>query len=123
MRFEGLGTNSLSGRRLRLGRLVHPLAGSGRRHLVAHQVEFAPVKEFPSNLVTGVETDGRCQRQWEVDIKTGLLLSGTDGLHFEGIFGGGWHFVLVFHKLGYSLAHHERSSLFDQTLSSAPPFQ
>jgi hypothetical protein len=45
-----------------------------------------------------------------------LLLSGTDGLHFEGIFGGGWHFFLVFHKLGYSLAYNAQSSLFDRPL-------
>ena len=92
------------------------LARSRCGHFVAHQVEFAAIKEFPSNLVTGIEPDGRGQRQWKVDIKTGLLLSGTDGLHFEGIFGGGWHFVLVFHKLGYSLALHEQSSLLAQPL-------
>ena len=40
-----------------LGRLVEPLARSRRGHLLAHQVEFAPVKEFPSNLVTGIEPD------------------------------------------------------------------
>jgi hypothetical protein len=45
-----------------------------------------------------------------------LLLSGTDGLHFEGIFGLGWRFFLVFHKLGYSLALNEQSSLFAQPL-------
>ena len=99
-----------------MGRLVDPLARLWRGHLVAHQVEFAPVKELPSNLVTGIEPNGRSQRQWKVNVKTWLLLSGTDGLHFEGIFGLGWRFVLVFHKLGYSLALHEQSSLFAQAL-------
>jgi len=99
-----------------LGRLFHPLARSRRGHLVAHQVEFAPVKQFPSNLVTGIEPDRGRQRQWKVNVETRLLPSGTDGLHFEGIFGGGWRFFLVFHKLGYSLALNEQSSLFAQPL-------
>jgi len=40
----GLAANSLSWRGSGLGRLVHALARSWRGHLVAHQVEFAPVK-------------------------------------------------------------------------------
>ena len=116
MRFGDLRQTVYHGVGSGLGRLVHPVARSGRGHLVAHQVEFAPVKEFPSNLVTGIEPDRRSQGQWKVNVKTRLLLSGTDGLHFEGIFGLGWRFVLVFHKLGYSLALHEQSSLFVQPL-------
>jgi len=106
-----------------LGRVFDSLARSRCGHFVAHQVEFAPVKEFPSNLVTGIEPDRRGQRQRKVNVKTRLLLSGTDGLHFEGIFGLGRRFVLVFHKLGYSLALNEQSSLFAQPLQSAPPLQ
>lgn len=68
-------------------------------------MEFSPIQQLPSDFLSGVEPDGRSQGQWKVNVEPGLLLSASDRLHFEWIFRGRGFFLLVFHKLGYRLAH------------------
>ena len=72
--------------------------------VLAHQMEFATIEQLPGDLVPGIESDSSGQRQGKVNVESCLLLSASDGLHFERIFRGRGFFCLVFHELGYSLA-------------------
>jgi hypothetical protein len=57
--------------------------GAEARDFNAHKVEFAPIQEFPFDLFAGLQADGGRQRQWKVDIETGLLPTRANRLHFE----------------------------------------
>ena len=51
--------------------------------MLAGEVQFAAVEQFPLDFLAGFQADGRRQGQREVDIQTGLLALGTDGLNLQ----------------------------------------
>ena len=56
------------------------------------KVEFAAVEQLPLDFITGLQADGGGQGQREIDIKSGLLVLGADGLNFQ------WICCWTFHK-------------------------
>ena len=75
-----------------LGRLA---LGGRRRRVQAHQVQFAPVQQFPLDLVAGLEANGGGQGQWKTHVEPGLLSFGADGLDLQRI-GVRLHFFVFF---------------------------
>lgn len=61
-----------------LGSLARPRAW----RICPHQVKFAPVQQFPFDLLSRLQTDRRCQRDREIDVEFGSLPFWTDRLHF-----------------------------------------
>lgn len=45
------------------------------------QMQFAPVQELPLNFLCRLQTDRRRQGQGKADVESGILSSGSDGLH------------------------------------------
>jgi hypothetical protein len=48
-------------------------------------VEFAPVKQFPLDLIAGPQADGGGQGQGEAHVEPGSLAFGTNGLNAQGV--------------------------------------
>src|SRR5712691_8703830 len=49
-------------------------------------MQLPAVEQFPLHRFPRLQPDGGCQRERKVNIKTGCLILGTDGLHFYCIF-------------------------------------
>jgi hypothetical protein len=64
--------------------------GGGWRDIQPKQVEFAPLQQFPLDVIPRVEADGRRQGQGKTHVEPGLLAFGADRLDFQGI--GRFHF-------------------------------
>lgn len=60
-------------------------------------MQFAAVEQFPLDFLAGLQADGGGERQREVDVESGLLALGADGLNFKRIF------CLHGNKLAYRL--------------------
>ena len=58
------------------------LARLGWRGVFSDQVQFASIQEFPLDLFSRFQADGRGQRDGKIDVELGLLPFGADGLHF-----------------------------------------
>ena len=72
-----------SGRRHRnLAALGCPLSGLEPGQLGSYQVQFRAIEQFPLDFFTGLQADGRRQRQGKIDVEPGLLAFGADGLNF-----------------------------------------
>jgi hypothetical protein len=56
--------------------------GVGIRNVDPTQVEFPAVQEFPFDLLAGFQADRGGQGQRDIDVETGVLPPGADGLHF-----------------------------------------
>jgi hypothetical protein len=61
-------------------------------------VQFTAVEQLPLDFFAGLQADGGGERQREVDVESGLLALGADGLNFERIIG------LHGNKLAYRLS-------------------
>jgi hypothetical protein len=46
-------------------------------------MKFSPVQEFPLDLLSWFQPDGRGERDWKVNVEFGFLPFGADGLDFE----------------------------------------
>lgn len=46
-------------------------------------MKFSPVQEFPLDLLSRFQTDGRGERDREVNVEFGFLPFGADGLNFK----------------------------------------
>lgn len=62
------------------------------RDFVSDQMQFAPIQQFPLDFFAWFQADGRGQRQRKIDVETGLLFAGTNGLNFQWIECG--HFII-----------------------------
>lgn len=47
-------------------------------------MQFSPLEQFPLHLLAGFQSDGGRQGEGEVDIESGVLPAGADGLDPEG---------------------------------------
>ncbi len=50
--------------------------------MFSDQVEFPTVQQFPLDLLTRLQADRRCQRDWEIHVEFWVLPFGPNGLHF-----------------------------------------
>jgi hypothetical protein len=75
----------------------------------ADQVQFTAVEQLPLDFFASLQANGSRERQREINVESGLLALGSDGLNFERIIG------LHGSKLAYRL------SLVDALTADFPP--